>query len=108
MRLSEAIARGAELRPQAHDAYFKVTTEGLASCAMGAAYEAVTGYTRLADGTDNYDLISYITGTDIGYVQHAHPVTGEKDDLASIIVDLNDEYTWPRERIAAWLSSLGL
>lgn len=35
-----------------------------------------------------------------------NPVNGTKDNLASIIIDLNDTHQWTREQIADWLDTL--
>ena len=44
MKLSEAIRRGAALRPQAFEMYQGTNEEGISTtCALGAAYEAITG-----------------------------------------------------------------
>ena len=44
LKLSEAIREGAKLRPQGFDAFFQTKDDGVrCSCALGAAFEAMTG-----------------------------------------------------------------
>ena len=82
IRLAEAIERGAKLRPQS---IFGPFTNGF-SCAMGAAYEAMTG------------------GTDIeGYTRFNF---GVSSSVVYSIICKNDYQRMTREEIAQWLRTL--
>jgi hypothetical protein len=35
-----------------------------------------------------------------------HPVTGNKDRLYDVIISLNDNYKWTREKIAEWIENV--
>lgn len=37
-----------------------------------------------------------------------HPVTKNRDSLQRVIIDLNDTWKWPREKVADWLDTLDL
>lgn len=93
------------MRPQGYSLYFGVNMdEQICSCALGAAYEAITG--RIAANSlevnekflfSGYELDKYLL----------HPETLLIDNLHHIITNLNDEYKWTREQIADWVESLG-
>jgi hypothetical protein len=88
MKLSAAIRIGAKLRPQCRSGqYFSAG----ASCAMGAAYEAIEG--RVTDG----GLLAWIEGH--------WPTLGH--DLIGQAMDRNDVLGHTREQIADWLESIG-
>lgn len=86
LRLSEAIRIGARIRPQCAGQFF----DGDASCAIGAALEAVFG-------TNNYYA---------DHVQAPDRVWPEVRDLWSRIYDMNDSGK-TREEIADWLECEG-
>lgn len=96
-KLSEAIRIGAKLRPQGMGFYF---SEGR-SCALGAAYEAVTGkYHEAGAGTDIPNMVDWFSEKfDMG------------PSLGSRIVDMNDgnhgQIQRTREQVADWLESQG-
>lgn len=94
LKLSAAIRIGAKLRPQCTGRMFK----NGASCALGAAYEAMTG-------RGYYDLPE----TD-ARAAAALAYMYEKADVPfglSEVFFKNDE-GWTREEIADWLESQGL
>lgn len=105
MKLSKAIREGAKLRPQCHGSYFKRNGE-LASCAIGAAVEIVTGeaepgyllpeafWNAFPELTARKDY--HIPGTNV-YC----------DQLRLAIVELNDKCFWTREQIADWVERQG-
>lgn len=91
MKLSEAIRLGARIRPQCTSGAF---FEDGASCAFGAAYEAITGYT-LPNGSRNGMEISLVIPEYRGNLS-----------LADQIIERNDAgYT--REQLADWLEGQG-
>lgn len=110
MKLSEAIRAGAEKRPQSKFNYFSIADDGttVGSCALGAAYEAVFNVTTNDEITSGHvTQLEDITGIDDFEVYEKHPITQEYHHLDSIIINLNDEHQWERERIADWLQSIG-
>lgn len=89
MKLSEAIREGAKLRPQ----YFGADYFGNGgSCALGAAYEAVTGHGHYYadDAPTIEDLFPSLTV-----------------ELEMEIWDKNDQECLSREQIADWLEARG-
>ena len=60
MKLSEAIREGAKLRPQCKGAFYSTNDQGVvSSCALGAAYEAVTGELPHAPLIDWHDVPNF-------------------------------------------------
>jgi len=101
--LAKAISQGSSRRPeQAFGSYFVGRS---ASCALGAAYE---GLYRLPEEAGQIHpkrlerLFDCLEGT-----IRACPEEGcrKRLMLAAIIVHLNDDHRWSRERIAAWVES---
>lgn len=97
LKLSEAIRIGCALRPvQA----FGDLTDGVGTCALGAALEGIYGYGSVASvyvydsGKRNCrDLDSYLGG----------------DKWRELPIAIHNDYDrWPREKIADWLESQGL
>lgn len=109
MRLSEAIRKGAELRPQYHGWYFG---DG-ASCALGAAYEAVagrysTGHTAV-ERTLHESFKATLDASATCPCSTPHRCDAEDVPVVmNVIVDLNDNCKWTREEIADWLAGQGL
>lgn len=102
--LAEAMRKGAALRPQFWDGnYFASYGYGIASCALGAAYEAATGEINSNISLD--DLVQLFPALEAG-PNVRHPVNDTTDDLFLIILSLNDGYAWTREAIADWLDTL--
>lgn len=99
--LAEFIRNGAHQRTeQAFGDYF---TGQNASCALGAAYEAMYRL-PLKPGHPTRDLDWFFDCLDSA---KSCPVDGcrKRLYLAAIIVHLNDDHRWTREQIAAWLES---
>ena len=86
MKLSEAIRMGAKLRPQARGEYF---TDG-GSCAVGAAWEVVTGETRLPVSFPRKKVAERLGIGD--------------PELITIIANKNDGENLTREEIADWVA----
>jgi hypothetical protein len=99
--LAGFIRNGAERRPdQAFGDYYEGQS---ASCALGAAYEAMYRLPRTVAGTHpTRDLDWFFDCLDT-----VKPCPGgnckKRIYLAALIVHLNDDHRWSRERIATWL-----
>ena len=102
MKLSEAIRLGAMLRPQAFGDY----TDGVGTCAIGAACEAY-GVPLNAD-TELLPWSELLEATDVATC----PVCGvsgpfESDEaFYGLIPHLNDDHRWAREAIADWVETI--
>lgn len=105
MKLSEAIREGAKKRPQSIGAMFEKSADGIKSCALGAAYEAVTGRTD--------DCLQ----ASIFIVRHFNSLSSHPEtlpcgcyvgyiDLEDAIVHLNDKHSYSREQIADWVETI--
>ena len=122
-KLSAYIREGAKKRPQAFDDYIRIyqVDEDHAwgpceyrTCAIGAAYEGITGKMPKPDGEDRglvkatiYNATG-IKGCKIPYPPESfgagfkiHP------DILDLVTSLNDTEHWTREQIADYLESLG-
>jgi hypothetical protein len=101
--LAEFIRDGAQRRPdQAFGDYYQGTT---ASCALGAAYEAMYRLPNNAEGRrPTRDLDWFFDCLD---TVKPCPEEGCKKRifLAALLVHLNDDHRWSRERIAEWLAA---
>jgi hypothetical protein len=110
MKLSEAIEAGARLRPQSFGYYFTGTARADAcSCVFGAVYEVtypdaplshdavVTIFDTMAD---EYPLLNSLEK--IFCPECAGDVVTH-DNLTNIIIHLNDDHRWTRERIAEYV-----
>lgn len=86
-KLSEAIRIGARIRPQVRSRFF---IDGK-SCALGAAYEGMTGFQPSEE-------MMY---------EHVLPVLGITQCLAESVAHKNDK-GWTREAIADYLEKAGL
>src|SRR5882724_13166406 len=100
--LSQAIRLGATFREQCEDEYFF----GGNSCALGGAYEAITG--RYNDSPMHVSQVLDIRfGTSIIQKQVCS-VCGEVFlSVGRFVSHLNDRHKWTREHIADHLESLG-
>jgi hypothetical protein len=100
--LAEFIRDGMKRRPdQAFGDYFAGDS---ASCALGAAYDAMYRLPKNADGQrPSRDLDWFFDCLD---TVKACPVDGckKKIFLAALIVHLNDDHRWSREDVADWLA----
>jgi hypothetical protein len=109
MRLSEALRWGAMNTRQAHGSYAKSLPKGgMSYCALGTLYYALGYQSHDALHAPEWAFLNEklaeplrIEGCD-----HNHDHGG--NNLASIIIHLNDFHKWPRERIADALSANGL
>jgi hypothetical protein len=103
--LAEFIRRGMQRRPeQAFGDYYQGQN---ASCALGAAYEAMYRLPTDAEGQHpTRDLDWFFDCLD---TVKACPGEGcrKRLYLAALLVHLNDDHRWSREQIAAWLAGNG-
>ena len=109
MLLSEAIREGAKIRPQGYGTMFEARCdvseefEGVASCALGAAYEAkhheyrLAGLSSMALYSDFPILSTVVTPPCACFASFV----GE--DLRDTVTHLNDFHDWRREAIADWV-----
>jgi hypothetical protein len=102
--LAEAIRFGARQRPeQAFGEYYQGRH---ASCALGAAYE---GLYRLPEEVGQLHpkrldrLFDCLEGT----IRSCPEGCKKRLILAAMIIHLNDDHHWDRERIAAWVAGNG-
>lgn len=102
MKLSDAILKGCEIIPRQAFGVAFVDADGekchpedaFAACALGAA-EIATG---LQDLSNVYPAFAI----------YDCPECGSDIRRGSVIVHLNDDHRWSRERIAEWLKEQGL
>jgi hypothetical protein len=99
--LAEFIRNGSRRRPdQAFGDYYRGES---ASCALGAAYEAMYRLPRNPEGQHpTRDLDWFFDCLD---TVKPCPAEGcrKRIYLAALIVHLNDDHRWSREQIATWL-----
>ena len=100
--LAEFIRDGMKRRPeQAFGDYYQGRD---ASCALGAAYDAMYRLPKDVGGQHpTRDLDWFFDCLDT-----VKPCPGERCRkrlyLAALLVHLNDDHRWPREQIASWLA----
>jgi hypothetical protein len=99
--LAAAILHGVEGRPdQAFGSYFEGRR---ASCALGAAYEGMYLLPREAGGVRPVHLERLFDCLE--YTLRSCPEGCKKRlTLASMILHMNDDHHWTRERIAEWVA----
>jgi hypothetical protein len=113
MRLSEAMRLGAMIRGQAFGVLFnplplragEALPPEATSCAMGAAVEAI-GERCVQDAPRDWCplLNIVIRCPECGQRGHA----SLNGSVIEMIVALNNEHRWTREKIAAWVESIEL
>lgn len=111
LNLSAAIRAGAALRPQATGMFFQYNYGKLCSCALGAAYEAVTGKQTMPDALKLGGGSIYLSqrfpllNRTLVFGEQPEPVQkpGVSQTVSTVIIDLNDNHQWSREQIADWL-----
>lgn len=128
LKLSEAIRKGAKLRPMAIGDFFGKSLHGDSyhyySCALGAAYETIyglEGVSSICDECGVYALTLKTLRIIDGRLLEAWPILQQTwrftppDDegterpitLQEVIQDTNDSGKFTREEIADWLESIG-
>lgn len=92
MKLSEAILEGSKKRPQVFGQFYNMLDCGCyGTCALGAAYEALTG--TLRSGSFVLEFIRTTTAVPYPIIER--------------VIELNDTDHINREDIAAWLAEQG-
>ena len=108
MLLSEAILEGCKTTKPWTEEYVDSTENPTCACALGAALIGAGIGLTVTNITSFETLVDRTFGNNIhNDFKHKHPVKGYNTSLAAIIVNLNDEEHWSRERIAAWLKGIG-
>jgi len=112
LKLSEAMRLGAMLKPQIFGEVF----DGVGTCAMGAAYDAIGALDQLPCiydilKTDNNILPITCAGAlqwHRGILREPAicPECGSADHLHYIVTHLNDSHRWSRERIADYIATI--
>lgn len=100
MSLAEAIRLGALLKPQAFHGPVDLVSKETVTCALAAAAEAI----GLARFNRRADL--WLTWFGSMEWQRSHcPACRSYNDIAvtSLVIHLNDDHRWTRERIADWV-----
>lgn len=102
--LAEFILDGAKRRPdQAFGDYYQGLT---ASCALGAAYEAMYRLPQDASGKrPTRDLDWFFDCLDTVKPCPGGDGCKKRIFLAALLVHLNDDHRWSREQIADWLAT---
>lgn len=108
MKLSEAIRLGSMLKPQAFGSY---RADG-GTCAMGAAIDAIGGL--VAGKSDEvWPIVAQGPAVcpECADVIHRHhhpynPYVVVCNPTGAMIIHLNDDHRWTRERIADWVQTI--
>lgn len=104
MKYSEAIRLGSMLYPQGFGGLQDYTLSGQrAVCANGAAALALGMKWDELNGTPTPTRIRHIVGRKWAEC----PVCHIENETLEVIVCLNDQHEWTRERIADWLAASG-
>ena len=103
MKTSQAMIFGSKIRPQCFNSYFSgSSTFNGESCAIGAAYECVTGVWD-ENNHDIWQIVKYETG--ITYTEDFYfDKSNALSSLHNAITYLNDNLHWTREKIARWVA----
>ncbi len=91
MKLSEAIRLGSTMRPQ----IFNATLRREGACALGAA--------ALALGCDEYTVGRFSFSGTFPILKQLTSFQLGKETMQVIIIKLNDNERWTREKIADWV-----
>jgi hypothetical protein len=116
MKLSEAIRKGAALHRQAFGVFRVGTDRPVATCALGAAYEAIKG--ELPPNNDEV-VFPVIAACDGYNAEKLVPCPADSEDchdrwveaqssVFAMVMHLNDMHEWSRQCIALWLEEQGL
>lgn len=110
MRLSEAIRLGAMLRPQGFGELFTRHGDQIASCAFGAADEALTVEEPDASHDDAEISPVYRLYPFVSWMHVDCPACVRRrwraEPVESIVHHLNDDHRWTREAIADWVATI--
>ena len=132
IKLSEAIRLGSMIRPQTYGRLYGardvpivgdvlgLRQERVASCALGAAYEAAgcpsKTITAVADAVGTREPVKAGAAAIMVTVPPqwtwslgaaaSCPMCDRRDVVIRLIAHLNDEHLWSRERVADWIETL--
>jgi hypothetical protein len=99
--LAEAIRAGARRRrEQMFGAYFEGTDR---SDALGSAYEGIYRLPADATGIRPKGIYKFFNCLDDSLRRCPEPGCGKQHLLDTLIIHLNDDHQWSRERIAAYI-----
>lgn len=113
MKLSEAISLGATMHPQAYNSYRKTShvvlmnqaiTITTATCALAAAAVAIGRLEQVLD-EHNMDTL-FLAFPELVGCQAWCPECGIQHRLTELIIHLNDNHRWTRERIASLMRQM--
>lgn len=108
IKLSEAMRKGAKIRPQTRNHYYAMGDDGRwCSCAMGAAIEGALGNMELITRHGAEVLFGGVLGDFVTAPDVRISDSDEKIKLMKAVLCLNDDLEWTRERIADWLEGIG-
>lgn len=105
--ISRLMREGSSILPKHKEEYFSYVDDTniiTGACAIGAAAIAALGSTKSC--TELSSTAHHLTCF-FGKKQTIHPVKKVKENMAAIILDLNDFQNWTREQIADWLEKEG-
>lgn len=117
MKMSQAMRKGAAIRPKCEAAYFFDDGNVVKSCALGAALEGSGqmdptqyGQSRGPIQLRDFFEVPYfgITGKQCPHAECAQSKGYGHSSIETIVMCLNDDCGWSREEIADWLESIGL
>jgi hypothetical protein len=100
MKLSELMRLGSMLRPQG---FGKLMTSDGRSCAFGAAMEVLGKDTNPGHLEELWEIFDW---TDEGASRDCPAACGRKGIPGGLILHLNDDHRWTREKIADWVESI--
>ena len=108
MRISEAMRRGAAMRPQCNFILF----DGVGSCAIGAAMEGAgieqnVMVNELCTAYPEWNpILNALVPYPLGREDISDPCCLQVAQAKIIVMYLNDEHKWTREDIADWLEGV--
>ena len=109
MKPSEAILKGVSIVPhQARFNFFEWAGKRLCgACALGTALVGAGAAIAPCEVLPTQNLLDDTFGKQLSLFV-SHPVTRDHYRAETVIQELNDRYSWSRERIAGWLDEIGL
>ena len=108
MRLSDAMRIGAAIRPQCQGGMFRTSSKGIKySCAVGAIMEGLTGRSDIT--VDDFLYATFpIFSKKVSCPVNHQTMMVPTASLGAIIIHLNDNHGWTRERIADWIDTIDI
>lgn len=122
MKLSEAIRKGSEITCPLNGAYFEYNFDDhkVCACAMGAALcavkpellEDVKSMRTFPTDSQLFNMAEEFFGEILfkypqELIEEGYTYEEDIGSLVSVVIELNDECDWTRERIADWLDQKG-